>query len=121
MIDALMAPLPHEVQQHSPHPNISLAQSGTTSSSEGSPIINPIRAIDVLITVLRHPGSRCPIEVRANICALLSQVCRKGWVGEERGVEVQKIKEATEELMRTFSQGKDLLADAAKRTLEAWG
>jgi hypothetical protein len=120
VIDAIIAPLPREAQQQAP---ISLAQSGITNNSGGSPIVSPARALDILMAVLKHPDStRCPIEVRANICALLGQLCRKGWVGGgERDVEVQKIKEVAKEMMHNFAQGHDLLADAAKRTLEAWG
>jgi len=119
VIDALIAPLPHEAQQP-PQLTISPVQSGTTYSNGGSPVVGPGRALDTLVNVLKRADSRCPIEVRANICTLLGQVGRKSGAIGVREDDVEKVREATREILQGVSQGTDLLAGAAKRTLEAW-
>jgi hypothetical protein len=118
VLDAITSPLPTEVQQ-APNPLPSLGESETTSNEESSPVV-PKRALDVLLVVLKGPDSRCPIEVRANICTLLGQLGRKGVAEGDREVEAQKMKDAASEMLQSFLKGKDLLAGAAKRTLEAW-
>lgn len=118
VLDAITSPLPTEVQQ-APNPLLSLGESETASSEESSPVLSK-RALDVLLVVLKGPDSRCPIEVRANICTLLGQLGRKGVAVGDREVEVQKMKDAADEILQSFSKGKDLLAGSAKRTLEAW-
>lgn len=115
-MDAITLPLSTEVQQ-APNP---LSGGSETASSEENVTAAPKRAFDTLVTVLKTPDPRCPAEVRANICTLLGQLGRKGVVNADQEAEVQQIKDAVKEALEGFSEGKDLLAGAAKRTLEAW-
>lgn len=100
---------------------LSSGEPESQNSAEESPVAGPARALDVLIGVLKNPESRCPAEVRANVCTLFGQLGRKGGVEAERADDVQHLKEATKAVLENLAEGKDLLAGAAKRTLETWG
>jgi hypothetical protein len=111
-----MSPLPVEVKQgKGPIPP------NATGSDEGSPVVGPTRAINGLASLLKLPNSRCPPEVKANICMLLSQLGRKGGrTCQERETDVEQLKVATKDIVVKISQGDDMLGKAAKNVLEAW-
>ncbi|KAF9653096.1 hypothetical protein BDM02DRAFT_3153321 [Thelephora ganbajun] len=116
VLDAIVSPLPVEVKQgKNPHsPN-------TPGAEEGSPVIGPTRAIDSLISLFKWSSPRCPPEVKANVCALLGQLGRKGGrTSEERETDVEQLKIAAKDTVVKYSQGDDMLGKAAKNVLEAW-
>ena len=111
-----MSPLPMEVKQgkNALSPN-------TAGSDEGSPVVGPSRAIDGLVSLLRSSNPRCPTEVKANVCMLLSQLGRKGGrTCKERETDVEQLKVAAKDIVIKISQGDDMLGKAAKNVLEAW-
>lgn len=116
VLDAIMSPLPVEVKQgKGPIPP------NATGSDEGSPVVGPTRAIDGLASLLKLSNSRCPPEVKANVCMLLSQLGRKGGrTCQERETDVEQLKVATKDIVVKISQGDDMLGKAAKNVLEAW-
>lgn len=116
VLDAIMSPLPSEVTQ-GPNP----LSSNAPGSGEASPVVGPARAIEGLGSLLKRSNPRCPPEVKANVCALLGQLGRKGGrTSEERKTDVEKMKAATKDVLAKYSQGKDVLGKAAKSVLEAW-
>lgn len=137
-----MAPLPIEVATNSATSGpVSTATS--TSSDVDSPIVAspgarsrlpiPRRALDRLNAVLKNaPTSNTntnnnrpnpmnfPVEVRANVCALLGHVGRKASTDQ-----LQRLSEATkstlEGLAKIAGQGRDgMLGTAAKKALDGW-
>jgi len=116
VLDAIMSPLPVEVKQgKGPIPP------NATGSDEGSPVVGPTRAINGLASLLKLSSSRCPPEVKANVCMLLSQLGRKGGrTCQEREADVGQLKVATKDIVVKISQGDDMLGKAAKNVLEAW-
>jgi len=116
VLDAIMSPLPAEVTQ-GPSP---LSPNGPTSD-EASPVVGPARAIETLVSLFKRSGTRCPSEVKANVCTLLGQLGRKGGrTSRERKTDVEKLKDATKDVVVKHSQGDDILGKAAKNVLEAW-
>lgn len=87
-------------------------------------MVGPRRALDMLISVLRDSSAlNVPHEVRANVCALLGHLGRKGVVAENRATDLQRMKESTRELIEALakdSEGNPRVVTAAKRALEAW-
>lgn len=142
VLEAITAPLPIEV---APNSVTSGPASTTTSTSSDvdSPIITsptarsrlpaPRRALDKLNAILKNTSTSMvnannnrpkpvnfPVEVRANVCALLGQVGRKA-----TGEQLQKLSDATrstlEVLVNNGVQGRDaVLGAAAKKTLDGW-
>ncbi|EGN93229.1 hypothetical protein SERLA73DRAFT_64433 [Serpula lacrymans var. lacrymans S7.3] len=148
VLQALVVPLPVEAAPAGsnslpPSAPPSLSATASTSSELDSPIVNsptrsrppsPRGALDQLINVLRNTSNTdhvsnnhraaltgFPVEVRANVCALLGQVGK-----QPPGEDVERVKDATkgilEELSRGSTQsGRDgMLGAAAKRVLDAW-
>jgi len=116
VLDAIMSPLPVEVAQGS-----NPLSPNTPGSDEASPVVGPARAIEALVSLLKRSTPRCPPEVKANVCMLLSQLGRKGGrTSEERETDVEKLKVATRDILVKHSQGDDMLGKAAKNVLEAW-
>lgn len=116
VLDAIMSPLPAEVKQGKTpfSPN-------AVGSDEGSPIVGPARAIDGIVSLLKLSNHRCPPEIKANVCMLLSQLGRKdGQTCKERETDVKQLKIGTKEVVVKFSQGDDMLGKAAKNVLQAW-
>ena len=122
MLDSLLNPLPTEAIRTTSQPL------SAVSATEGSPVVGPRRALDMLASVLREPASasKVPPEVRANVCALLGHLGRKGVVAESRATDLQRMKEATGELVEALAKDGDgspanaKVAASAKRALEAW-
>ncbi|GBE82337.1 hypothetical protein BKA93DRAFT_760564 [Sparassis latifolia] len=118
VLDAIMNPLPSEVilQPQS--------QPMSAATSEGSPTGGPRRALDMLITILKDADQSMPFEMRANVCAVLAHLGRKGAIGEERASDVARMKDSTREYLESAASGSDgsalLVSSAAKRVLEAW-
>ncbi|CDO70798.1 hypothetical protein BN946_scf184798.g114 [Trametes cinnabarina] len=119
VLDSLLNPLPAEAIRSSSQPL------SAVSATESSPVTGPRRALDMLISVLRDSNPNVPAEMRANVCALLGHLGRKGVVAESRAVDLQRMKDSTRELIEGLSRADDpgnaKVAAAAKRTLEAWG
>ncbi|RPD66031.1 hypothetical protein L226DRAFT_530170 [Lentinus tigrinus ALCF2SS1-7] len=120
VLDSLLNPLPAEAIRTTSQPL------SAVSATEGSPVVGPRRALDMLISVLRDSSAlNVPPEVRANVCALLGHLGRKGVVAEDRATDLQRMKESTRVLIEALAkesdeQGNPRVAVAAKRTLEAW-
>lgn len=142
VLAAILAPLPAEVTPNSASSG-PLSASASTSSDVDSPLgtspptrsrlSTPRRAIDRLVAVLKNTPSsdtnsvnnrpnvvNFPIEVRANVCALLGQVGRQA-----SGGQLETLKETTknilEELSKSAGQGRDgLLGTASKKVLDGW-
>ncbi|KAI8998730.1 hypothetical protein BD414DRAFT_475906 [Trametes punicea] len=118
VLDSLLNPLPTETIRSSSQPL------SAVSATDASPVTGPRRALDMLISVLRDNNSNVPAEVRANVCALLGQLGRKGVVAESRAVDLQRMKDSTRELLEGLSRAEGpshaKVAAAAKRALEAW-
>lgn len=134
VLDAIMDPLPREATPRTP----SLPPSATSTSSEASPVVSEPRALDTLTAVLQDREKRFQPEVRANVCALLGQLGRKGVAGEGRTAEVERLKTQTRALLEAAAEaaeaaeagqaqqqpntkGMAVLVGSAKRALEAWG
>ncbi|OCH95510.1 hypothetical protein OBBRIDRAFT_873797 [Obba rivulosa] len=118
VLDSIMNPLPIEAVRSSQSVPVSAV------ASEGSPTVYPRCAFDMLVYVLKNADNNVPVEVRANVCALLSQLGRKGSVVQDRAVDLQKLKDGTRELLESVARETDsnakVLAGAAQRALETW-
>ena len=119
MLDSLLNPLPTEAIRATSQPL------SAVSPTEGSPVVGPRRALDMLTNVLREggSGSKVPPEVRSNICALLGHLGRKGVVAESRAMDLERMKDATRDLIQTLAKDADgnaKVVTAAKKALEAW-
>jgi len=118
VLDAVMNPLPSEVIRQSQ------SQPMSATTSEGSPVAGPRRALDMLISVFKDQEQTMPVEVRANVCALMANLGRKGAIGEDRVGDVAKMKDSMREYLETAASSSDgsplLVSGAAKRVLEAW-
>ncbi|KAF7967687.1 hypothetical protein HWV62_33381 [Athelia sp. TMB] len=139
VLSAILAPLPVEA---SPAPGsmptsapVSEVSSpifmSPTSASSRIPI--PRRALDRLAAVLRNQPSSdtsssthrpkpltFPVEVRANVCALLGQIGKIA-SGDQADRLDAAVKSTLEDLSKGASQGKDnLLGNCAKRVIEGW-
>ena len=122
VLDSLLNPLPSEALR-----SVSASQPmSAVSVAEGSPVVGPKRALDMLISMLREGSApNVPPEVRSNVCALLGHLGRKGVVAESRATDVQRMAESTRELLEMLAkeegpQSNPKVAGAAKRALEAW-
>ena len=114
-----MNPLPTEAIRTTSQPL------SAVSPTEGSPVVGPRRALDMLTSVLREggPAAKVPPEVRSNVCALLGHLGRKGVVAEDRATDLARMKEVTRDLIETLikdGDGNTKVATAAKRALEVW-
>lgn len=113
-----MNPLPTEAVRSAQSVPVSAA------ASEGSPTVTARTALDMLAYVLRNADNNMPVEVRANACALLGQLGRTGSVAANRGVDLEKLKDSTRDLLENAAREADgnakVLAGAAQRALEAW-
>ncbi|KAH9946201.1 uncharacterized protein BXZ73DRAFT_86375 [Epithele typhae] len=121
VLDSLLNPLPTEAVRATTQPPMS-----AVSATENSPTVGPRRALDMITAVLRESaGPKVPPEVRANACALLGHLGRKGVVAENRATDLARMKDATREvveaLARDEDQGNGRVAASGKRALEAWG
>ncbi|KAI0950311.1 hypothetical protein AcV7_008820 [Taiwanofungus camphoratus] len=118
VLDAILNPFPAETIRGSQ------LQSPSAATSEGSPVVDPRNALDMLVAVLRNSEKTIPVEVRANVCVLLGQLGRKGVVGDDRIDDVERMKNSTRELLEgavNSSEGNTrIFSSAAKRALEAW-
>ena len=119
MLDSLLNPLPTEAIRTTSQPL------SAVSATEGSPVVGPRRALDMLISVLREGNPNVPAEVRANVCALLGHLGRKGVVAESRATDLQRMKDGTRELIEGLAREGEAPSNpkvvaAAKRALEAW-
>ncbi|KAI0637070.1 hypothetical protein C8Q77DRAFT_1095851 [Trametes polyzona] len=119
VLDSLLNPLPTEAIRTTSQPL------SAVSATEGSPVVGPRRALDMLISVLREGNPNVPAEVRANVCALLGHLGRKGVVAESRATDLQRMKDSTRELIEGLAREGEAPSNpkvvaAAKRALEAW-
>ena len=139
VLRTLIAPLPNEISLPAPG-SAAMSTVASTSSETDSPIITspPARShaspqkrtLDYLLNILRNGGSddarqpelvSYPVELRINICALLGQLGKRT-AGEEVEVVKDNARSILEDLSKSnFNTGKEnMLATAAKRTLELW-
>ncbi|KAF7793031.1 hypothetical protein EIP86_004136 [Pleurotus ostreatoroseus] len=117
VIDALLNPLPSEAPARGAHnAPISAGPSSTDSPAVGT----PRRALDMLVASLRNTDGKVPVEVRANICALVGHLGRAGVVPESRAQDVQTMKESMRELLVAASKETGLVGAPAKKALDAW-
>ena len=111
-----MNPLPSESSRGAYNVPVSAGPAGD------SPIVGtPRRALDMLASCLRNADGRLPAEVRANICALVGQLGRRGVTPESRAHDVRVMQEELRELLEAASQDPNPVGTAAKRALDAWG
>ena len=140
VLDAILAPLPIEVGLNS----TGLASTSTNAGSDvDSPVVTsptgrsrlptPRRALDRLVTVLKNISNSdvntnnnrpnpviFPMEVRANVCALLGQVGRSA-SGEQTESLNEAAKGVLEDLAKTTGEGREgVLGMAAKKSLDGW-
>ncbi|KDQ61324.1 hypothetical protein JAAARDRAFT_82449, partial [Jaapia argillacea MUCL 33604] len=125
VLDAIMNTLPREAAAPTPKSSIpSISSPGSVSSPA---VRHPARALDMLVTVLKNLDTRYPFppEVRANVCALLGQLGRKGVVKDEdnRAPDLQQVKDATRSALEAAASiaDQEVLSNAAKKALETWG
>ena len=138
----LIVPLQDEITPPAPG-SAAMSTVASTSSDTDSPIITspPVRnrappqrrTLDLLLNILRNGGSSdasgprqpelvsCPVELRINICALLGQLGKRT-AGEELEMVKDNARSILEDLSKpNINTGKEnLLATAAKRTLDLW-
>lgn len=136
----LITPLPNEI---TPAPgSAAMSTAASTSSETGSPIITSPpthsrappqrRALDHLLNILRNGSSddassprqaestSYPVELRINICALLGQLGKRT-AGEDLEMVKDNTRSILEELSKPNLTGKEnMLAAAAKKTLDKW-
>ena len=113
----MLNPLPTEAIRATAQPLSAI------SPTEGSPVVGPRRALDMITSVLREGGSaaKVPPEIRSNVCALHGHLGRKGVVAENRATDLARMKEASQDLLEGLAKdGTTKLGGAAKRALEAW-
>jgi hypothetical protein len=137
VLNAIIAPLPVEVGLNS----AALGPPSASTSDIDSPVVTsptgrsrlpiPRRALDRLTAVLKNsqisdPNNNrpnpvtYPVEVRANVCALLEQAGRSA-----SGEQMERLNEVTksllEDLVKTAGPGREgMLGVAAKKTLDGW-
>ncbi|KAF8559536.1 hypothetical protein OG21DRAFT_1430391 [Imleria badia] len=142
VLRTIIAPLPDEIPPPAPG-SAAMSTVALTSSDTDSPIITspPARSrappqrrtLDLLLNILRNGSSgdasssrqselvSCPVELRINICALLGQLGKR-----TAGEELEMVKDNTRPILEDLSKpnintGKEnMLATAAKRTLDLW-
>ena len=133
-----MNPLPLEGGPHR-QPSLPPMSAGGVLVDNSPANTAPRRAFDMLLGFLRNvpfnfqPTARAapttlPVEVRANICALLGHLGRKGVVvNRERDVEI--LKDTSRDLLESLAKESTTEGSnnsnnqsfvAAKRALEAW-
>lgn len=129
VLDSIMNPLPSEVNARGGAAPISAGGPLTAGNGVDSPVMGPRRALDRLVAVLRAPSTSepqaprtpiIPVEVRANVCALVGRLGRKGVVPEDRIRDLQAMKESLKEILEHATKEGNEVATAAKRVLEAW-
>ncbi|KAG8217480.1 hypothetical protein J3R82DRAFT_5625 [Butyriboletus roseoflavus] len=140
VLHTLITPLPNET---TPAPgSAAMSTVASTSSETGSPIITspPTRrrappqrcALDHVLNILRHGSSddassprqpeltSYPVELRINICALLGQLGKRT-AGEELEMVKDNARSILEDLSQpNFTTKENMLATAAKKTLDMW-
>jgi hypothetical protein len=110
-----MNPLPTELSRGAYNVPVSAGPAGD------SPIVGtPRRALDMLASCLRNAEGRIPAEVRANICALVGQLGRRGIVAESRAHDLQVMQEELKDLLEAAAQEPNPVGATAKRALETW-
>lgn len=117
VLDALLNPLPSEAPSRAALP-VSAGPPSTDSPVVGNG--GPRRALDMLVTSLRNTDGKTPMEVRANICALVGHLGHTGVVPESRSHDVDTMKEALKELLVAAKDESGHVGAAAKKALEAW-
>jgi hypothetical protein len=131
-----MNPLPVEISRTN---NNSLSQPISAVPSSDSPAVGtPRRAFDMLVWALKNRDT--PPEVRANVCALVGHLGRRGVMDTSRARDVQVLKDELKDVLEQLAKGENIqqeeyaeealededenvpknLAAAAKRALEAW-
>ena len=116
VIDAIMNPLPGELSSRG-----ALNAPVSAGPAGDSPIVGtPRRAVDMLASCLRNADGRIPAEVRANICALVAQLGRRGIVPESRERDLREMQEELRELLQTAAQDPSPVGPAARKALETW-
>jgi|SRR5712664_803897 hypothetical protein len=128
VLDAIINPLPIEV---APNPAMLGPSDGdspvATSTSSHPRMQTPKRLLDRLVAILRNTDANnrpnplnFPVEVRANVCALLGQVSRNA-SGEQMETLSKVAKSILEDLSKTAGQGREgMLSTAAKKSLDGW-
>lgn len=137
MLNAILAPLPVEA---APASGAGSIPGSAPISEAGSPVImSPTsassripttrRALDRLAAVLRNQSSAdahrpnpltFPVEVRANVCALLGQVGKVASGDQAERLDTA-VKSTLEDLSKGAGQGRDgLLGNCAKKVLDGW-
>ncbi|KAI0798080.1 hypothetical protein C8Q75DRAFT_796346 [Abortiporus biennis] len=142
VLDALLNPLPLESTSRQNSLNNPISAGGVIPTpgvmgggGEGSPIVGPRRALDMLTSVLRGsssipttPSTTTPMEVRSNICALVGHLGRKGVVSSDRERDVETMKESLRDLLECAAKDNNNgvtdtpkgFGASAKRALEVW-
>ncbi|KAF9227969.1 hypothetical protein BS17DRAFT_774550 [Gyrodon lividus] len=142
VLSTMVAPLPAEISPAVPG-SAAMSTATSTNSEIDSPIITSPpaprshqpqkRALDHLLTVLRNNGNdgtssprrgdlpSYPVELRANICALLGQVGKRV-SGEDLEVVKEAARSTLEDLARISSNPSrdNMLGIAARRVLDLW-
>ena len=80
----------------------------------------PKRALDMLAAALRNTDGKMPMEVRANVCALVWHLGRPGVVASSRAQDVHVMKESLRELLGFAKEERGHVGHAAKKALDAW-
>ncbi|KAK7693611.1 hypothetical protein QCA50_003180 [Cerrena zonata] len=119
VLDSIMNPLPSEMSARGGTAPIS-AGGPLTGNGIDSPIVGPRRALDRLVAILRSSSPPIAAEVRANVCALVGHLGRKGVVPEDRARDLQHLKESLREILENATKEENQVAIAAKRALDAW-
>lgn len=119
VLDSIMNPLPSEMSARGGAAPIS-AGGPLTGNGIDSPIVGPRRALDRLVAILRSSSPPIAAEVRANVCALVGHLGRKGVVPEDRARDLQHLKESLREILENATKEENQVAIAAKRALDAW-
>ncbi|KAJ3528496.1 hypothetical protein NM688_g7992 [Phlebia brevispora] len=118
VLDALLNPLPTEISTRGA---LALPVSaGPPRRTRPQPARRGARSTCSSRACATRTG-RSPVEVRANVCALVGHLGRAGVVPESRVQDVTTLKESTRELLVAGAKEEGYVGTAAKKALEAWG
>ena len=117
VLDALLNPLPSEMAARAA---LSMPVSAGPPSTDSPAVGGPKRALDMLVISMRNADGKMPMEVRANICALVGHLGHAGVVPDSRAHDVHTMKETFRDLLEFAKDESGHVGNAAKKALDAW-
>ena len=117
VLDALLNPLPSELAGRA---GLTMPASAGPPSTDSPAVGGPRRALDMLVMSMRNTDGKMPMEVRANICALIGHLGHAGVVPDNRAHDVHTLKESFRDLLEFAKDESGHVGNAAQKALDAW-